>query len=381
MAIPLAWRQLTFDRLRFTVALVGVGFAVMLMLMQLGFRHAMLRSAVHYQERLAYDLVLVSPKTVFIGLTHPFPRRRLYQSLAVTGVEAVTPVYAYQQHFRNPWKYNTRNLLVVGIDPDRYVLRTPGIQENLHLLKQPDVILFDRRSRPEFGPVSERFGHEKVEPELAGRRVEVVGLFELGISFGVDGNVYTSDLNFLRIFSHRDPGAIDLGLVHLARGASVRKARDRLEKLLEKDVLVLDRDDFVARELAYWEGTTPIGYVFGFGLVMGLVVGGIIVYQILFADVSDHLREYATLKALGYSDLALSGVVLQEAVMLALLGFVPGTMLAQLAYSVASSAIRMPVEMHLGRLVAVLILTIVMCGAAGLVALRKLQEADPADVF
>ncbi len=381
MAIPLAWRQLTFDRLRFAVALVGVGFAVMLMLMQLGFRHAMLESAVHYQERLVYDLVLVSPKTVFIGLTHPFPRRRLYQGLAVTGVEAVTPVYAYQQHFRNPWEFNTRNLLVVGVDPDRMVLRTPGIAENLHRLKRPDVILFDRRSRPEFGPVSERFGKETIEPELAGRRVEIVGLFELGISFGVDGNVYTSDLNFLRIFSGRDPGAIDLGLVHLARGADRAKARDSLERLLEDDVLVLDRQDFVARELAYWEGTTPIGYVFGFGLVMGLVVGGIIVYQILFADVSDHLREYATLKALGYSDLALSGVVLQEAVILALLGFVPGTLLAQAAYGIASKAIRMPVEMELARVVAVLVLTVVMCAAAGLVALRKLKEADPADVF
>ncbi len=379
--VPLAWKQLTHDRKRFTVALAGVGFAVMLMLMQLGFRHAMLGSAVHYQERLDYDLALISPKSVFIGLTHPFPRTRLYQALAVTGVDAVTPVYAYQQHFKNPWEHNTRNLLVVGVDPAHHVLQAPGIAQNLHLLKQPDVILFDRRSRPEFGPVAEMFGQETTETELAGRRVEVVGLFELGISFGIDGNVYTSDLNFLRIFPERVPGAIDLGLIHLRRGTDVAQARAQLEELLEEDVLVLDRASYVGRELAYWEGTTPVGYVFSFGLVMGLVVGGIIVYQILFADVSDHLREYATLKALGYSNLSLGGVVLSEALILALLGFLPGTLLAWLGYGLASEAIRMPLDLQLARLIGVLLLTIAMCATAGLVALRKLQEADPADVF
>ncbi len=381
MAVRLAWKQLTADPLRFTVALAGVGFAVMLMLMQLGFRHAMLKSAVHYQERLEYDLALVSPKTVFIGLTHPFPRRRLYQAAAVDGVEAVTPVYAYQQHFRNPWRHNTRNLLVVGVDPTRHVLDAPGIEENLHLLKQPDVILFDRRSRPEFGPVGERFGEETIEPEIAGRRVEVVGLFELGVSFGVDGNVYTSDLNFLRIFRNRDPGAIDVGLIHLERGADVSEVRRRLGELLERDVEILTREGFVARERAYWEGTTPVGYVFTFGLIMGLVVGGIIVYQILFADVSDHLREYATLKAIGYSNPSLAAVVLRQALALAFLGFLPGTLLAAVAYRLASAAIRMPLDLEAGRLVAVLVLTVAMCAAAGLVALRKLKEADPADVF
>ncbi len=381
MAIPLAWKQLTHDRFRFTVALAGVAFAVVLMLMQLGFRHAMLKSAVRYQERLDYELALVSPKTVFIGLTYPFPRRWLYQGLALEEVAAVTPVYAYQQHFENPWQHTTRNLLVVGVDPSRHVLRTPGVARNLHRLKQPDTILFDRRSRPEFGPVGERFGRETIEAELAGRRVEVVGLYELGVSFGIDGNVYTSDLNFLRIFRDRSPGAIDLGLVHLVRGARPAEVRERLEALLDADVEVLTRDAYVERELAYWEGTTPVGYVFTFGLVMGLVVGGIIVYQILFADVSDHLREYATLKAIGYSDLALARVVLEEALVLALLGFVPGILLAAVAYRVAAAAIRMPVDFEPARVAAVLALTVAMCAVAGLAALRKLKEADPADVF
>ena len=377
----LAWKQLTADRLRFTVALAGVGFAVMLMLMQLGFRHAMLKSAVHYQERLEYDLALVSPKTVFIGLTHPFPRRRLYQAAAVPGVEAVTPVYAYQQHFKNPWRHNTRNLLVVGIDPTRHVLRTPGIEDSLHLLKQPDVVLFDRRSRPEFGPVAERFGEETIEPEIAGRRVEVVGLFELGVSFGVDGNVYTSDLNFLRIFSGRDPGAIDLGLVHLESGADVAEVRRRLGELLERDVEILTREGFVARERAYWEGTTPVGYVFTFGLIMGLVVGGIIVYQILFADVSDHLAEYATLRAMGYSNGFVSGVVVQQAVILAVMGFLPGLAVSQLLYRSAGNATQLPLILTPERAMVVLGLTVAMCAISGLIALRKVRALDPADIF
>ena len=114
---------------------------------------------------------------------------------------------------------------------------------------------------------------------------------------------------------------------------------------------------------------------------MGLVVGGIIVYQILFADVSDHLSEFATLKAIGYSDRRLAIVVIQEALFLASLGFLPGVLMARLAFGAASDAIRMPLTMSLGQVLSVWVLTIVMCSAAALIALRKLREADPADVF
>jgi putative ABC transport system permease protein len=380
--VPLAWRQLTRDRLRLTAAVLGVAFAALLMLMQLGFQRAMLASALHYQERLDYDLVLLSKQTVFMGLTYPFPRRRLYQAAGLSGVAWVAPVYAYQQHFENPWAHNTRNIMVVGVDPGRPVLRTPGAAEALALLRRPDAVLFDRLSRLEFGPIGERFARgERVTTEIAGKEVEVVGLFELGSSFAIDGNVLTSEEGFLRLFPYRNRGAIDLGLVKLEPGVDPEAVRQALLPRLERDVEVLTREGFARRELDYWQGTTPIGYVFGFGLVMGFVVGAIIVYQILFTDVADNLRQYATLKAMGWPDGALAWLVLRQAVLLAFLGFVPGLLLALVAYRVAAAALRMPVALAAGPVAVVLGATVAMCTLAGLGALRKLRQADPAELF
>jgi putative ABC transport system permease protein len=362
--------------------MTGVAFAAVLMLMQLGFRRAMLESAVHYQERLDYDLVVLSKQTVFIGITHPFPRRRLYQAAGLAGVDWVAPVYSNQQHFENPWQHNTRNLLIVGVDPRRPVLRTPGATESLSLLNRPDAVLFDRESRLEFGPIAERFARgEQVTTEIAGKQVEVVGLFSLGASFGIDGNVLVSQEGFLRLFPGRSQGAIDIGLIKLLPGTDVEAVRQDLLARLEPDVEVLDRHGFARREMDYWEGTTPIGYVFGFGLVMGFVVGAIIVYQILFTDVADNLRQYATLKAMGWKDGALAMLVIRQAVMLALIGFVPGLGLSVLAYRMAGVALHMPVRMALGPVLTVLAATEVMCVMAAIGALRKLRQAEPADLF
>ncbi len=380
--VPLAWLQLTREKLRLLVALAGVAFAVILVSMQLGFRGAVYDSAVRYHRHLRYDLVMVNPKSPFIGFTESFTRRRLYQVLADPEVESVAPLYLQQALWRNPWSFNSRNILAVGFDPASDVLALPGVHDRLETLKLPDVALFDATSRPEFGPVAEAVRRSgSLAAEVNDRRIDVVGLFELGTSFGIDGSLVTSDLNFRRLFPDRPPGRIDLGLVRLTQEADAATVRDRLASSLERDVLVLTRPEFIEREFEYWGSTTPIGYVFGFGAIMGLVVGGVIVYQILFADVSEHLAEYATLKAMGYTNLRLSRVVLQEAVLLAALGFLPGLLISLALYRITAQATRLPLVMSPDRALAVFALTLGMCGIAALMALRKVRSADPAEVF
>src|SRR5262245_8417891 len=312
--LPVAWLQLSREPLRLLVGLAGVAFAVILVFMQLGFRSAMYESATRYHRSLDYDLVLLSPKTPFIGIPEAFTRRRLYQVLGDGGVASVSAVYIQQAYWRNPWQRGVRNIVVVGIDPTRRAFLLGDVQQQLAQISRSDVVLFDARSRPEFGPVAEQLvGGRSVSAEVNDRRLSVGGLFSLGTSFGIDGTLVTSDLNFRRVFPDRAAGAIDLGLIQLAPGADPTAVQRRLERALERDVLVLTRAEFIEREIRYWGSTTPIGYVFGFGAIMGLIVGAVIVYQILFADVSQHLREYATLKAMGYSNRFLSNVVLQEA--------------------------------------------------------------------
>jgi putative ABC transport system permease protein len=185
----------------------------------------------------------------------------------------------------------------------------------------------------------------------------------------------------LRLFPLRPRTEIHLGLVRVAEGADPAAVRDRLRALLPEDVIIMTRDDFIARETAYWNAATPIGFVFTFGAIIGIVVGTVIVYQILFSDVSDHLAEYATLRAIGYSNGFISGVVIQQAMILAVLGYALGALAAVQLYGVTRNATKLPMELTVERAVAVLLVTIAMCAFSGLLALRRVRTLDPAEVF
>lgn len=388
LAIPIAWLQLKREKLRLLVALSGTSFAVILIFMQLGFQDALFSSSVRYHGNLDYDIAIISPKMDFIVQPETFPRRRVVQALGVEGVESVSSVYLGIGRWRNPEKpTETRSIYVVGFDPTESVFDLPGVRENLDLLRLPDVVIYDRDSRPEFGPVPEMLaaqqarGRAGVQTEVANRTVTVAGLFKLGTSFGIDASLITSDLNFRRLFPHQGAGQINLGLVRIEEGLDREVARDRIRAAIPGDVEVLTREGFIQREIDYWNRATPIGYVFSFGVIIGLTVGGIIVYQILFADVSDHLQEYATLKAMGYTNGFLFKVVLQEAVILAVLGYLPGLGVSVLLFRTAGEATRLPLEMNPALALGVLGLTIAMCAISGAIALRKVRSADPAEIF
>ena len=379
---PLGWRQLRHLPLRLAVAVAGIAFAVLLIMMQLGFRSALFESTLRFHERFRYDIALFSPDSVFIVRPAPFSIRRLYQALGLEDVEEISPVYIFPATWKNPWNSERRSVNALGIDPEDDILDTPGFAAGRPLLAAQDVVLFDSASRPEFGPVGERFAAEgPIVTEINDREVKVVGLFEVGPSFGIDATVITSADNWLRLFPERSRDDIHLGLIRLREGADPVAVRDRLRGYLPKDVLVMTKADFVARETAYWNSATPIGYIFAFGAIMGFVVGAIIVYQILFADVSEHLNEYATLRAMGYRNRFVSGIVLQEAAILAVLGYIPGVAVASWLSGIAADATRLPLHITADRALVVFVLTLVMCGISGLLALRKVRKLDPAEVF
>jgi putative ABC transport system permease protein len=382
MRTPLGWLQLRHRPLRLLVALSGIGFAVLLILMQLGFRSALFESAVRFHERFDYDIALFSPDSVFIVRPQEFSIRRLYQARGMEGVEEITPVYIFPGVWKNPWNFQRRSINMIGFDPDKKLLDIPGFDESRKLLRQQDVVLFDSSSRPEFGPVSEALSEDKrVITEINDREIEAVGVFSMGTSFGIDGSVITSDDNWLRLFPGRDRDQIQLGLIRLKDASLAEQVRDNLRGYLPQDVLVMTKADFVKRETNYWNTATPIGYIFAFGAIMGFVVGGIIVYQILFADVSEHLNEYATLRAMGYRNGFVSGIVLQQAVILAVLGFIPGVVAVYWLYGKAAAATNLPLYLTQDRALSVFLMTLAMCSISGLLAVRKVRRLDPADVF
>ena len=382
-SIMLGWLQLKAQKLRLVAAIMGIAFAVILIFVQLEFREALFVSAVRYHTAMDYDLAMLSPKTDFMVSSKQFARSRLYQVQGIDGVESATAVYMRLVSWRNPVDpSNARNILAIGFDPSEpgfERLLTPG---QIEAIKIPDQVIFDRRGRDEYGPVRELLdAGEPVSAEINDRRVDVVSMYQVGTSFGLDGGIITSDLNFLRILPTRKRSAIDFGLIRLEPDYDAKDVQARIRAAIPQDVRVLTRDEFMDLEVQYWNKTTPIGYIFAFGAVMGLIVGLIIVYQILFADVQDHLKEYATLKAMGYTHGYLRGVVLQEAVILAVLGFLPGMGIAYLVFSRGADATRLPLEMSVESALSVFALTVAMCAGSGMMALRKLRAADPAEVF
>jgi putative ABC transport system permease protein len=379
---PLGWLQLRHKPLRLLVALAGIAFAVLLIMMQLGFRAALFESAVRFHERFRYDIALFSPDSVFIVRPQGFSIRRLYQARSVDEVTDIAPVYIFPATWKNPWTNDRRSINAVGINPQDDVLDAPGFSASLPRTARQDTILFDDRSRPEFGAVGDAIAAQGVvTTEVNDREVDVVGTFTMGTSFGIDGTIITSDDNWLRLFPDRSRNEIQLGLISLTEDADANAVRDQLRAYLPDDVLVMTKQDFIDRETAYWDGATPIGYVFFFGAVMGFVVGAIIVYQILFADVSEHLNEYATLRAIGYSNRFVVGIVLQQAVILAVLGFAPGVAVANWLYGNAADATSLPIYLTTDRAITVFVMTLTMCALSGLLAVRKVSRLDPAEIF
>jgi putative ABC transport system permease protein len=102
---------------------------------------------------------------------------------------------------------------------------------------------------------------------------------------------------------------------------------------------------------------------------------------VLSSDVADHLREYATLKAVGYPGRFFLGIVFEEAVILGVLGFVPGWLASMGLYAAVAARTGLPMDLTAARAGAVLLGTVLMCTLAGALATRRLARANPAELF
>ena len=380
--IPLSWLLLTRQPVRLLVALAGISFAGILMFMQLGFRDGLFDASVTAHRLFDADVVLISPRSASSVSMEAFPRRRLVQTLADPDVDGVTPVHWGLMLWRNPETRRNRSILALGFNPDDPFFVDPSLAEKTDALKQKGRILFDQLSRPEFGPIADWYRDGRVvETEIAGNRVRVAGLVSLGTSFGADGNLLTSTETFLDLMPQKPPGAIEVGLVRLKPGADPEQVVSRLRRRLPKDVSVLTKQGFIDFEQNYWKSSTSIGFIFTLGAAMGFVVGCVIVYQVLYTDVSDHLPEYATLMAMGYRLSHLLGVVVREGFYLAAMGYVPAYMAGQGLYWFVRDATKLPVGMDLSRALTVLVMILVMCMLSSFLAMRRLIDADPAEIF
>ena len=380
--VPLAWLQLTHHKGRFLVALAGVAFAVILMFMQSGFQNALYEDAITIHKTLRADLILISPKSVNLFASSDFPRRRLYDALEVDGVATASPFYIGVGEWKNPQNKSIRSIFILACNPDKPIFNLTGVNKNLDTIQRSNVVLFDRLSRLEYGTIAADFEKGKlISTEINGHKIRVGGLFALGGGImSADGLLVTSDLSFLRIEGNTLE-KITLGLLSLEPGANLQKVRKQLAIALPVDVKVMTKQEFLNFEQNYWKKSSPIGFIFSIGLLIGFLVGAVIVYQILYTDVTNHLAEYATLKAIGYTDKYLFEIVLRESLLLATSGFIPGLIISTVLYDLTKNGTRLPMTINFDRIVFIFILTVLMCFISGVIAMGKLRTAEPADIF
>jgi putative ABC transport system permease protein len=387
MKTPLAWLNLVHQKKRSLVAVAGVAFAVLLVFMQLGFYGAAESTATIVYDELNFDVMLTSPQYIDINRAGTFPVVRLNQALAVPGVAGAAPISVSFGSWRNadaPPQYASRpqNIMVMGIRPEDDDFRAS--RKNLRAvvdkfraeLQKPGEAVIDTMSHAEFGSFTP--GHTV---EVGPQRIEIVGEFTLGTGFGANGLIIVSDETFLRIYPWYPPDRVSLGLLRIAPDSHPDEVAQRLRSVLPNDVTVLTAAEVAERERRQWVEKTSLGLIFKLGVGVAVFVGIVFVYQVISSDVANRLGEFATLKAMGYGPFYLAAVVLQQAVLIALLAYGPGLAGALALYSLARGATGVPIAMNMVRAVIVLGLTLGMCSFSGMLALRKVQSADPAELF
>lgn len=376
MSTLLAWRNVLHDKQRTLTALSAVIFAIFLLFMQLGFYTGAIASATMVYDTLRFDAIVLAKPYVHMRQSYTIPRAWLSQGGGVRGVEAVMPVYVSTAEWRNIVNYRTREILLLGVCTTDRPFTREDINCAVPRLRQPDTGIMDRIAKPPIGP------HPVgTVSEVNGRRIEVVADYSSGTGLLADGTLIVSDVTLSRLTGNRSLEAVNLGLVSFAPGADPAAVLAGLRAALPSEANIWSREELRAHEQHYFIGVKPIGILFSSGLYIGFIVGAVILYQILSADVAKRIRQYATLKAVGYGPGYVSRVVMVQGLLLGGLAYVPAIGLAAVLYAILRATADLPVYLTVPRAAFILAMSLVMCLVAGFLAIRKVNRANPADLF
>jgi putative ABC transport system permease protein len=374
--IFVAWRILTHEIGRSSLAVGGVFIAILMVFLQIGFFSSIPVGGMTVYDKMSFDIMLTSSSYVFQGQSYDFPRQRIYQALALPEVESVAPVYQDSAQWYDEQDGWRRDVFVMGFRLRDHVFDDADVNRKIDILQQPDTVLVDSASYPIFGSIT-----PGRVTEIGDRTVTIGGRYVLGIGFLGLGVVLASDQNFIRMFPNRTLAAINLGLVRLKPGADPDRVAAELRGIMPADTRVFTRAELASHEAGYWMIRTSTGAVFGFGALVAIIVGAVILYQTLSTQVARQLPQYATLKAMGYSDRYLGGIVVSLAMLMAGIAFIPAIAASIGVYRLIHNATALPVQMTQVRLVMVLAITLFMAAGSALYAVRGVRRADPVDLF
>jgi putative ABC transport system permease protein len=379
-AVPFALRLIAHRKTRSVTAAAGIGFAILVIFMQLGFYGAVLNTALAVTSRFNADLYLASPRFVHLNAAGTIPRGRLFQVLALPEVMSATPLYFQNAVWRDPLTGERCRLFALGFPLDEaersLPLRLPEIAQHLDALRTTNTVLLDRLTQSECGP-TDLAGNVEIHNQAA----QVVGRFEIGIGFLADGTLIMSDDSFSRMLGWRRLDNVSLGLVKLRPGSDPAAVAARLQQTLPRDVVVLDREALDAYQIRHWVQNTAIGNIFRMGSIAGFFVGVVVLFQIMSADIRNHLPLYATLRAMGYTKLQLCRYVFEQSWIFAVLGYLPALGVSLALYPLVHNLTYLPIYMTMSLAAGVALLSLLMCSIAALLCMNKLVRVDPAELF
>ena len=369
----LGMRLAAFDSIAFGAAIAGLAIGVLVMFVEIGFLLAILQAQGRIATLVRGDLVIMSASRTSLHDWRRFDRVRLAQALGYNRVEQAIPIYESGMLLRNPPARSVHRVIAFAFPADAMPLDIGNPRTVEKTLQRPNAILFDRLSRPLFGPIS--VGREV---DLNGQAYDVAGLVNFGPDMIMDGAVFMSEGTWLSM----DPNARPiLGVIRLKPGTNITVAEHRLRALLPGDVTIMTPRAAYDHEIDFTLHVAPIGFIFGLGAAAGLVIGAIICYQTLFNQIIDCAKEYATLRVMGFSNSFFRRVMIEQGILLALTSLVVGAIGAMAAYWLLGDVTGMRITLGIGILLAVGIPTLGASTFAADRACRHILNLEPTELY
>ena len=405
---PLAFRNVVHGGRRSLAAISGAAFSLVMVLLQLGFLQAVRITATNNFDVLDFDVLLTSKRFEQFYAPGFMPLERLRQARNVSEVESATPLYAtfalwrcppfpldsppddssprpgaiarWLGGARTPRPLQRRQLYAMGFDLDQVPFRPPirdAIEANRPKLRIENRVLLNSRSHPDFGwELRDRYR----DWELEDTAVSVVGGFDMLRGFAADSVVLLKADDFVRICGYDSRETTNYGLLKVKPGA-VDEAVANLRKSLPDDVLVNSREEALEREVDHWVNQTSTGKLFAIGVLVAMNVAAVVVYQVLSNDVREHLPEYATLRAMGYSTLRLASILIFQATLYMLISFAVAVAISEVVYRATEALAGIPMVMTRENLALTFALAMAVGAITGGLTVNRLRSADPADLF
>jgi putative ABC transport system permease protein len=370
-----AFANLTQHRFRLAAALGGVAVALFLLLLQMAVLNAARVKVTALFDDFNFDMVVVPDTYQFLLSFDTLDRVTLNSARATRGVADSFGLNAVPVQMTQLPSRHVSYLFLIGLDEPGQFLRDAGMRAALQSLDSSHAIAMDTYSLADIGPVT-----PGTRAEINNEAVTVTGQFQLGLFFYGEGSGLVRNADFTRL-TGRVPGSITMGLLRLERGADPADVKARLMKSLPSGTLVLTRGELIAQERAYFLSTKPVGIMMYISMLIAYLVGTVILIQVLSTDISTRMGEYAVLKAMGFSMTFVYGVGAAQAALLSLGGLIPALMLGMLVLWGIEFQTHLPTGLGLGLTVSMVAIALVLAAGAAAIALRRLAQADPAELF